>query len=182
VVIEHPRRTGWTLVGGPQAVETSATAYRFSVPAPAKQTTMLTVEEKQPIENRYEIASLTDEGLKVLVHDSGNSEGVKLALQPILAKKSEVAGLATQVADRQAEVQRVSEDEQRVRENLRALKGTPEEQRAVKRYAAELTQQEDRIDAIRREVGDLERLRREATDQLQQLGDGLVLDILVDAL
>jgi hypothetical protein len=182
VVIEHPRRTGWTLVGGPQAVETSATAYRFSVPAPAKQTTMLTVEEKQPIENRYEIASLTDERLNVLVHDSGNSDGVKLALQPILAKKSEVAGLATQVADRQAEVQRVSEDEQRVRENLRALKGTPEEQRAVKRYAAELTQQEDRIDTIRREVSDLELKRRQATDQLQQLVDGLALDILLDTL
>jgi predicted nucleic acid-binding Zn-ribbon protein len=111
-----------------------------------------------------------------------NNEGVKRALQPILAKKSEVAALVTQVADRQAEVKRVSEDEQRVRENLRALKGTSEEQRAVKRYAAELTQQEDRIDTIRREQGDLELKRRQANDQLQQLVDGLALDILIDTL
>jgi hypothetical protein len=180
VVIEHPTRTGWTLLSGPQPVETSATAYRFRMAVPAKQTTTLTVEEKQPIENRYEIASLTDERLSVLVRDSGNSDGVKRALQPILAKKSEVAALATQVADLQAEVKRVSEDEQRVRENLVALKGTPEEQRAGKRYAAQLTQQEDRIDTLRREAGDLDRMRREATDQLQQLIDGLALDIFLE--
>jgi hypothetical protein len=179
VVIEHPIRTGWTLLGGPQPVETSATAYRFSVAAPARQTTLLTVEERQPLENRYDIGSLTDERLTVLVRDSGNSEGVKQALQPILAKKSEVAALATQLADRQAEVQRVSEDEQRVRENLGALKGTSQEQGAVKRYAAELTQQEDRIASIRREAGDLDRMRQQAADQLQLLVVGLALDILL---
>jgi hypothetical protein len=52
----------------------------------------------------------------------------------------------------------------------------------VKRYAAELTQQEDRIDIIRREVADLEGMRRQASDQLQQLVDGLALDTLLDAL
>jgi hypothetical protein len=180
VVIEQPTRTGWTLRGGPQPVETSATAYRFRVPAPARQTALLTVEEKQPLENRYDIASLTDERLTVLVRDSGNSEGVKQALQPLLAKKSDVAALAIQVADRQAEVQRVSEDEQRVRENLGALKGTSQEQGAVRRYAAELTRQEDRIANLRREAGDLDRRRQQAVEQLQRLVEGLALDILLE--
>jgi hypothetical protein len=180
VVIEHPTRMGWTLLGGPQPVETSATAYRFRVPAPARQTTLLTVEEKQPLENRYDVASLTDERLTVLVRDTGNGEGVKQALQPILAKKSEVAALAAQVAERRAEVQRVSEDEQRVRENLGALKGTSQEPEAVKRYAAELTQHEDRIATLRREAGDLDRIRQQTADQLQQLVEGLALDILLD--
>ena len=102
---------------------------------------------------------------------------MKLALQPILAKKSEVTLLAKQIADRLAEVQRISGDEQRVRENLGSLKGTAEEQRAVKRYAAQLVEQEDRIDALRREAGDLERMQRQVTDELEQLIERLAFDI-----
>jgi hypothetical protein len=49
----------------------------------------------------------------------------------------------------------------------------------VKRYAAELTQQEDRIASIRREAGDLDRMRQQAADQLQLLVVGLALDILL---
>jgi hypothetical protein len=55
VIIEHPTRPGWTLRAGPQPVETSATAYRFRVAVPAKQTTTLTIEEKQPLESRYNV-------------------------------------------------------------------------------------------------------------------------------
>ena len=159
VIIEHPTRPGWTLQGGPQPVETSATAYRFRVAAPAKQTTTLTIEEKQPIENRYNVSSLTDDRLDVLIRESGDSAAVKQALQPILAKKSELAAIEKQVADRVAEAKRISGDEERVRANLGSLKGTSEEQSAVKRYAAQLVQQEDRIEAIHQEVVDLARLQ-----------------------
>jgi hypothetical protein len=180
VIIEHPIRTGWTLLSGPQPVETSATAYRFRAAAPARQTTTLTIEEKQLLENRYDVASLTDDRLNVLVRETGDSAAVKQALQPILAKKSEMILTAKKIADRLAEIQRISGDEQRVRENLGSLKGTAEERSAVKRYAAQLVQQEDRIDALRREVGDLERMNRQVNDELAQLIERLALDISVE--
>jgi predicted nucleic acid-binding Zn-ribbon protein len=93
---------------------------------------------------------------------------------------SELTAVTRQVADRRAEVQRISGDEQRVRENLGSLKGTAEEQRAVKRYAAQLVQQEDRIDALRREVGDLERMDRQVNDELEQLIERLAFDISLE--
>lgn len=153
VLIEHPRRPGWTLVAGLQAVETSETAYRFKVAAPAKQTTTLTVEEKQPVENKYQISSLTDEQLNVMVRNSGDNGAVKQALQPILAKKASMAALSAQLADRQGEIQQISEDEARIRENLRAVKGTAEENRLVKRYAAQLTEWDRHASAGTRGVG-----------------------------
>ena len=180
MVIEHPTRPGWTLRGGPQPVETSATAYRFKVAVPAKQTTTLTIEEKQPLESRYNVAALSDDGFAVLVRDTGDSAVVKQALQPILAKKSELAAIEKQVADRVAEAKRISGDEERVRANLGSLKGTSEEQSAVKRYAAQLVQQEDRIEAIHQEVVDLARLKQQLTDELAQLIERLAFDISLE--
>jgi hypothetical protein len=177
VVIEHPTRPGWTLRAGPQPVETSATAYRFRVAVPARQTTTLTIEEKQPLESRYNVAALSDDGFAVLVRDTGDSAVVKQALQPILAKKSELAAIEKQVADRLAEAKRISGDEERVRANLGSLKGTSEEQSAVKRYAAQLVQQEDRIEAIHQEVADFARLQSRLTDELAQLIERLAFDI-----
>ena len=53
VVVEHPLRAGWTLVGTPLPVETSATAYRFAVPVEPQHTATLTVEEKRPQQDKY---------------------------------------------------------------------------------------------------------------------------------
>jgi hypothetical protein len=177
VLIEHPTQAGWTLAGGSQPVETSAIAYRFLVAAPAKKTTTFAVEEKQPGENRYAVDSLTDDRVKVLVRDSGNNDPIKQALQPILAKKASIAELSTALGDRQGEIQQITEDEQRVRENLGALKNTAEEKRLVRRYATQLTESEDRIDALRRERDSFDRRLQQAQAELEQLIERLSVSV-----
>lgn len=180
VIIEHQRRVGWTLAAGLEPAETSATTYRFQVNAPAKQTTMFTVDETQPVQHRYEVSSLTDDSFNVLIRDSHDSLAIKAALQPILAKKATVAALSAQLANRQTQIQQISGDEQRVRENLRALKDTAEEKRLAKRYAAQLTESEDRIDALRREQTELQRGLQQAQTELGQLFERLALDVTID--
>jgi hypothetical protein len=180
VVIEHPMRAGWTLAGSVYPVETSAEAYRFTVPAPAKQTVTVTVDETHPLETRYQIASLTDSQLTVLVRDSGDNRTVTDALAPILAKKAEISTILGNVATRDAEVKQISSDQQRIRQNLQSLKDTAEQRALVKRFAAQLTQQEDRLEVLRREMADLQRAHQQATMELQQLVERLALDLRVE--
>jgi hypothetical protein len=175
VVVEHPLRPGWTLASETPA-ETSPTAYRFKVAAPAKQTTTLVVEEKQPLESKHEITSMTDDQVAVLVRDSGSAI-LQQAFTPILAKKAAIADLSARLADRQGEIEQISQDEARVRENLIALKSTSDEKRLVKRYASQLTDWEDRIVTLRRELIDLDRRRQQAQSELQQLIEQLSMSI-----
>jgi hypothetical protein len=175
VVVEHPVRPGWTLASETPA-ETSATAYRFKVAAPAKHSTTLVVEEKQPLESKYEITSMTDDQVAVLVRDSGSAI-LQQAFTPILAKKAAIADLSARLADRQSEIEQISQDEARVRENLIALKSTSDEKRLVKRYASQLTDWEDRIVTLRRELIDLDRRRQQAQSELQQLIEQLSMSI-----
>jgi Carboxypeptidase regulatory-like domain len=175
VVVEHPVRPGWTLASETPA-ETSSTAYRFKVAAPAKQTTTLVVEEKQPLESKHEVTSMTDDQVAVLVRDSGSAI-LQQAFTPILAKKAAIAELSARLAGLEGEIEQISQDEARVRENLIALKSTSDEKRLVKRYASQLTDWEDRIATLRRERIDLDRRRQQAQSELQQLIEQLSMSI-----
>jgi hypothetical protein len=180
MVIEHPTRAGWKLAPGLEPAETSAAAYRFKVKAPAKQTTTFTVEEAQPVQNRYEITALTDDQFKVLVSDSGDNEKVRQALAPILEKKAATQTLSAQLVNQQQAITQIVEDEQRVRENLRALKDTSEAKRLVKRYADQLLELEDRLDARRRGFLTTEDALKQATTELLLLMEQLAVDVTLE--
>ena len=66
VVLEHPVRAGWTLVGA-KPDETSANFYRFKVAAGAKATVTFVVEEESPHEMRFALSSVTPDQVAVWV-------------------------------------------------------------------------------------------------------------------
>jgi NADPH-dependent ferric siderophore reductase len=180
VLIEHPTHAGWTLANSVHPVETTTDAYRFSIPTPPKQTVTFTVDETRPLETRYEIASMTDSQMTVLVRDSGDNRTVMDALAPILAKKAAIAAIMANVATRDNEMKQISSDQQRIRENLQSLKDIAEQRALVKRFAAQLTQQEDRLEVLRREIADLHRAFEQAKAELQQLVEQLAIDLNVE--
>jgi hypothetical protein len=179
VVIEHPIRAGWKLTNTPPAAETSADAYRFLVAVPAAKTETLTITEQQPLETTYRIADIPDQQVELLLRESGDDQALRAALAPVLAARARLAALGTDLNARAAESKRITDDQQRVRENMKALKGSSEEQRLVKRYAAQLAQQEDRVDALRKESEDLERRRRDAQTELSRQIEALSTDVSV---
>jgi hypothetical protein len=179
VVIEHPIRAGWKLAGGSTPAETSVEAYRFIVTVQPKQTETFTVAEQQPISQTYRIADITDQQIEIVVRESGGNQSLRSTLAPIVAAKAMVAALTAELNGRAAETARIADDQQRVRENMKALRGSSEQQQLLKRYTAQLSQQEDRVDALRKETEDLERRRRDAQSELARLIDGLTTEVAV---
>src|SRR5262249_19636637 len=146
-----------------EPAETSTSSYRFKVAVAAKQTTTFVVEEQQPARSEYQVSSLTPDRVSVLVRDAGGKgPDVSAALAPILDNKTMVTAMVAQTTDLDRQIKQISEDEQRVRENMRVLKDTPEERRLARRYAAQLTTFEERIDALRREQSELNGRLKEA--------------------
>src|SRR5215467_6755478 len=179
VVIEHPIRAGWTLASAAKPAETSVDAYRFVVTVPAKKTETFTVAEQQALSQTYRIADITSQQVDLIVRESGGDSGLRNALAPILAAKATVASLTDDLNSRAAETKRIGDDQSRVRENMKALKGSSEEQQLLKRYAAQLAQQEDRVAVLRRETDDLERRRRDAQAELARLVDNLTTEVAI---
>jgi hypothetical protein len=177
VIVEHSIRPGWTLAQGAVPVETSLTAYRFAVRVDARSTASLEVDERHPADTSYSVSQLTAPEIAVFVHGSPEHARLMAALAPIQAKKTEIAALEHEIESRQDEANRIADDQGRLRQNMAALKGGAEQQQLVKRYVAQLNQQEDRIAALRGENADLDQKLARAQDELGALIQQLTLDV-----
>jgi hypothetical protein len=177
VIVEHPARTGWTLTSPVKPAESSATAHRFRVAVAPKATATLTVGEMRPIDSQVAVSNISDDQIALILRGRNVAAGVEPQLRAVAAKSRELAGVQRGISDRQAEVRRIGEDQGRVRENLKALKGSDAEKALTERYTRQLSAQEDRLDALRRELADAEADRAAKQQELSQLVAALAVDV-----
>jgi hypothetical protein len=177
VLIEHPLRAGWTISeGGPQPEETTATAYRFRESIEAKATTKFTVRESKPLQNRFQLTNLTDAQIAVFLQQKSINPEIEAAFHKIVAQKDRLAALNAEIARRQEETQKIYDDQQRLRENLKALKGSAEERALTQRYTQQLADQETRLETLQRESADFQTKRDQAQSDLDAMLENLSLD------
>jgi hypothetical protein len=173
LVLEHPARAGWTLANDLKAAESTATVHRFRVPIPAKTTATFTVEEVRPMQAQYQINSITDDQIALLVREKMITPAVEASLKQVLTRKAEIARLSNEMAARQTEIDQIARDQDRVRENMRTLKGSSEERQLLQRYVKQLDDQENRIAVLRRELQTLTADRQKAQEELNKFIEGL---------
>jgi hypothetical protein len=177
VLVEHPLRTGWKLSeDGPKPEETTSNAYRFREALEPKATVKFTVRESNPVQTQYQLTNMTDDQIALFVQQRSINPEIEGALRKIVAQKDRVAALDQELARRESEKQKIYDDQQRLRENLKALKGSAEERALTQRYTQQLADQETRLDAIQRESADLQTKRDEAQSALDAMIESLSLD------
>lgn len=177
VLIEHPLRAGWKLAeSGPKPEETTSNLYRFRVSARPKQTATLTVTETEPLETRYELSNLTDDQIGVFLQQKSIDAKIEAGLRRIMAQKGVVAGLNAQIARLGSERQKIFSDQQRIRENLKALKGSPEERALTQRYTQQLANQETQLENIQKQTADLQTKADQEQATLNRMIENLSFD------
>jgi hypothetical protein len=177
VVIEHPARAGWKLTDDDaKPAESSASFHRFRLTLEPKKTTTLVVKEYRPIVNSYALTNVTDAQIKFFLEQKMINPDVEKALRRISAQKNDVAVIDAVITGRRGQVSSISEDQQRVRENMKALKGSAEEKALIERYVRELNEQEDRVQSLRREIADLQQKRDAAQSALNGMIEALQME------
>jgi uncharacterized coiled-coil protein SlyX len=144
-----------------------------------KNTTTLLVKEYRPIINSYQLTNVTDNEIKYFLDQKMINADVEKALRKIALQKNDIAVLDAVITGRRAQVSSISEDQQRLRENLKALKGSSEEKALVERYVRELNEQEDRVQALRREITEMQQKRDAAQSALNGMVEGLQMEVLL---
>lgn len=169
VVLELPAQSGWSFTHDtPKPEESTASLHRFRVPVEGGKTKELTVESVYPELTQYALSNLDSN----LVNTLGQQQRITPALQQVfdrvLAQKMKVSDFDQQIAQRRQETDQISADQNRIRENMKALKGSAQEKALLQRYTGELNKQEDRLAAIRMELADLQQKRNEAAAELDR--------------
>jgi hypothetical protein len=177
VILEHPIRSGWKLVGEEtKPEESSATYYRFRVAVEPGKTEKFSVKESRPEVMRIYLSTLTDSQLAAFVHEGTIKPVVEAELRKIMSKKFEIFNVEQEIKSRQQETELIDKGQARLRENMKALRGSPEEKALLQRYTRELDAQEDRLAGLGKETTDLKAKRA----QLQAELDTMVMQIGFD--
>lgn len=149
---------------------------RFRLQVEPKQTAFLTIEESRPLQSSLLVSNLTEDRVAAFVSSKSINTSIEEGLRRILAQKNVVAGLEAQKEAHEGEMENIFDDQQRLRENMKALKGSAEEKALVQRYTQQLNQQESRLEALRREVAQVERDREGAQRALERMIQELSFD------
>jgi Carboxypeptidase regulatory-like domain len=178
LLIEHPLRAGWTISeGGLKPEETTSNAYRFRETIEPKSTTKFTVRESSPLDTRFQLSNLSDDQIAIFLQQKSINPEIEAAFRKIVVQKDRVSSLDAEIARREAETTKIYDDQQRLRENLKALKGSAEERSLTQRYTQQLSDQETRLETLQRESADLQTKRDQAQSEL----DGMIENLSLDA-
>jgi len=177
LVVEHPSRVGWSLAkGAKEPEEKAASTYRFRLEVPAKATASLPVEEIRTLEVTYSISTLNTDQIGLFVKNKTITREMAEALEKIMDQKAVVARLEEEMEDRQKDIDRIVEDQGRLRENMKALRGSAEEKTLLQRYTKQLDEQETQLESLRKTIRDTEAQRDKANNQLEKIIDELQLE------
>jgi hypothetical protein len=167
VLIEHPVRPDFKLVSRDKPAETARDVYRFELRVPAGKTATETVTEERDVGSAVLLTNSPDEQVRVFLQSPVVSDKVKEGLRKAQGLRWEWARTQREVGEQQRQLQAVTEDQTRLRANLREV---PQSSPLHKRYLDKLGKQEDEVEKYR---ADIQKLQAQEHTQKKALDDFL---------
>jgi chromosome segregation ATPase len=134
------------------------------------------VEEVRTLATSYQLSSLDENQISLFVKQGTITAEMAKALEKISTQKAQVAKLEEDMESRQKDIDRIVEDQGRLRENMKALKGTAEEKALVQRYTKQLDQQETQLEELRKNIQATEAERDNANAELENMIQDLQIE------
>ncbi len=178
LLVEHPNRTGqgYKLTAPAKATEETAELFRFALPVKAGATVELTVAEERTLDEVVQITTLGDDQLGFYLRMDKVSPALKEKLKKAAELRQAWAAVQQQVRQTATALQRITQDQDRIRRNLAQ---TPKEAEVYKTYLTKLSEQEksvDRLTTTQKELEATELAARTAFERfVADLSDGAVV-------
>lgn len=173
VYLDHPREgDDWSLVEPASAHEVTPSYWRFRFDL-ARGVTSFVVRKERILSLRYAIAQVGDHQLEAWISQRYLDPPTEQALRRAFALRGRAAETEQKIRKLGDERKEISNAQERIRENLKALGDRSAEKELRERFVRSLNGQEDRLEAIAAEAAALtnerERLLREMADAIGTL-------------
>ena len=167
VLIEHPVRNDFHLMGADKPAETASDVYRFEVAVPAGKTKVQTVAEEHDGEVLYHLTDLDDDAIRRFQSAPVASAAMKKGLQQALDLREAVRKTQREIAEQELQLKTITDDQARLRANLKEM---PPTATAYKRYLDKFDQQETQIEKYQ---SDVKKMQETAHRQQKEFEDFL---------
>jgi hypothetical protein len=174
LLIEHPNRTNqqFKVVDTEKPVEDTPEVYRFQTPVKAGETKTFTVKEQKELATSVTLTNNADDTIRYFINLAEASPALKEQLRRALEVKGEWDVARRELAQVQADLQRLNVDQDRIRKNLRE---TPKEAEVYQTYLKKLSDQEKEIDTLtakqKKLMDDEFKARKKYDDYLANVSD-----------
>jgi SMC interacting uncharacterized protein involved in chromosome segregation len=136
----------------------------------------LKVETYHPLSSTFALTNLDEQQVGLWTEQGRVTPSMKEAFSRVLGKKNEIGALDVHLKELRQERDGITADQSRLRENMKALKGSAEEKALLQRYTRQLDQQEDRLVTLQKEVADLHGKKVQADEELSQMIQAIMVD------
>jgi hypothetical protein len=168
VIIEHKQRPGYKLLDAKPS-ETTADAYRFEVNVGGNATEAFAVREERVYDQTLSVSSVTPDMIATFLQNKALSEAGRRQLDQIAQKKREIAANDGQLRQAQADLNNLTQDEERQRRNIESLRNVAGQQNLVQQYASQLAAAEVKLTGLRDQESVLQRKKTTLDGELNGL-------------
>jgi hypothetical protein len=178
VYLEHPiDEDGWELADT-MAKPTIRTAkfYRFRVELAPHQRLDFPIVERQEKMESYALVDFTRPQLELFIARKYIDAQTRAELEKILDVKSRIGATDVRIHALDKEASEIAQDQQRLRDNIKALTATAEAKQLISRYVAKADTQETRLEQLNKDKQALIDEHARLQGELEALVRGLAID------
>lgn len=168
LVVEHPVDPSMKLLS-PKADETTPNRLRFNVKIPAKGSAKLAVVQEQVLDRGFSITNYTPDNLFTLMQNKTLSAAGRKQLEAITARKREQAEVEGEVRRSDAEVNEITRDQERIRQNMNSLNRVAGQQELIQKYVQQLTAGDTRLAQLRDRQAELRKRQAALQSEIASL-------------
>ena len=166
VVIEHPREAGWNLIApDPKSSEMTPDRWRIPVEVKAGQTVKFPVTTQWPREETQQLVDIDLDTVLAYAANAKLTEAQRAAFTKMAEMKRAAAAIDGQIETEGQARDRVFEDQERLRENIKAV---PAGSALQQRYLRSMGDLEDQADAHKKNI---DRLSQQKAAEEKKLAD-----------
>ena len=180
VFVQHPIQQGWKLAGDvPKPESRTANSYRFRVALKPHETVALPISERRELMETYDLASFGRPQLELFVRLNYLDDAARVTLEKIVALKDRIAATDAQLHLIDRETSEIGQDQQRLRDNIKALTTTAEARQLIARYIAKAGDQETRLEQLTKNKQAAGDKRAQLLEELESTIRNLTVDRLL---
>jgi hypothetical protein len=177
VYVEHPIRQDWILSNDtPKPADKTARYYRFRVPLEAHQKVELSVAERRALMDSYALFNFSHQDLELFISRNYIDATTRAVLEKIIDIKSRMAAAEARLEAIDGEVTEIGADQQRLRDNIKALTATPEARQLITRYVGKADTQETRLEQLNKDKQALNEAQARLQSELEAMVRGVTVD------
>jgi hypothetical protein len=150
--LEHRFNPGWELVETEKPVEKTENYYRFRLDVPPKKTVRYVVSERGDECQSHAVRDVGRDQLRFWLESKFIDTKAHERILGFVSLSDKIAAVQRRVQETERDIQEIFKDQERLRNNLKALGSAQDEKGLRERYVAEMAREEDALKSMRDDV------------------------------